>query len=154
MKLNQSFIQNENIKQGGFEKIKNIKSEFTHNQTEVQNDSDMMEIKTNDDVFNEMKLTNEIEVYGKKLKNNINKSYCSMNSIKSSKSISFNDSETNSVVDMKNLGRSMKFDANIGTLESLNSIDFKNEKSNLNDSCKYSQKNFNEFIVNVKKSKL
>jgi len=113
----------------------------------------MIEIKTNDDVFNEMKLRDEIEGYERKFQNN-NKSYCSMNSIKSNHSRSFNDSETNSVVDMKNLGRNIKFDQSFGTVESLNSTDFKKDNRNLDDSGIYSQQNILENIVNVKKSKL
>jgi len=144
VKLNQTLIVNNNKSQKGFEKIKNLSKDCAFNQTEINNDSDIIEIETNDDVFNEIKLRCEIEGYEKKLKNN-NKSYCSMNSIKSNNSRSYNDSETNSVVDMKNFGRSMKFDRNIGTLESLNSIDFKKEKNNLNNSCNYSQQNLNYY---------
>lgn len=113
----------------------------------------MIEIKTNDDVFNELKLRNQIEEEQEK-KRNI-KLNISRNSFKSNNSNKLNDSsisETNSVIDMKNEKRSLRHDPNICTLESLNSNDFK--KENLNDSCFYSQQDINEFNINVKNSKL
>jgi len=115
----------------------------------------MIEIKTNDDVFNEMKLRNDIEDQEKKLKNK--KLNLSKSSIHSNNSKSFNnDSETNSVVDLKNLSRNFKFDPNICTLESLNSTDFKKDYNvNLNDSSSfYSQQDLTELKINVKNSKM
>ena len=125
------------------------------NKTEINNDSDIIEIKTNEDVFNEMKLRNDIEEEEKKIKKkNLN---LSRSSIQSNNSRSFNDdSETGSVVDIKNLGKNYKFDNNIFTLESLNSTEFKKDyNTNLNDSsCFYSQQDLKEFKINVKNSKI
>lgn len=163
-----------------FENLKDISDGKIHNQTDIENDSDMIEIKTNEDVFNELKLRNQIEVHEKKLKNNTQQNNncnpntkllnISINSIKSNNSRSLNESETGSVVDMKNEKR-YKFDTssnhNIFTLESLNSVEFKkecakaestnskNKNTNLNDSVSFSaQQEINQLNINVKKSKL
>ena len=151
VKLNQSYTEKVINDKKGLESIKNFSKNFNHNNTEIHNNIDIIEIKTNDDVLNEMKLRNEIEDQEKRQKNK--KLNISLNSKKSNYSRNLNDSETDSVLDMKNLGRSFKFDPNICTVESLNSTDFK-KYSNLNDSCFYSQQDINEFKINVNNSKL
>jgi len=151
VKLNQSYTVDKWLNKNSFDLIKNLSRELPHNQTEIHNDSDMIEIKTNEDVFNEMKFSKDFENQDNILKNS--KLNISINSIKSNNSRNLNDSETNSVVDLKNLNRGFKLDPNICTLESLNSTDFKKDL-NLNDSCFYSQLELNDFKINVKNSKL